>query len=42
MNSLVVSLEQVQRFEEKLNSCRGKQLSVPVLAGVTSLVGTTS
>ena len=38
MNSLAVSLDRVQRFEEKLNICEGKQLSVPERAGVTSLV----
>ena len=39
MNSLAVSSKRVQRFEGKLNICKGKQLSVPERAGVTSLVG---
>ena len=39
MNPLSVSSPRVQRFEGKLNICKGKQLSVPERAGVTSLVG---
>ena len=39
MNPLSVSSPRVQRFEVKLNICKGKQLSVPERAGVTSLVG---
>ena len=31
--------KRIQRFEGKLNICKGKQLSVPERAGVTSLVG---
>ena len=38
MNPLSVSSLRVQRFEGKLNICKGKQLSVPERAGVTSLV----
>ena len=39
MNSLAVSWKRVQRFEGKLNICKGKQLSVPERAGLTSQVG---
>ena len=39
MNSLAVSSKQVQGFEGKLNICKGKQLSVPERARVTSLEG---
>ena len=39
MNPLSVSSPRVQRFEGKLNIWKGKQLSVPERAGVTSLVG---
>ena len=39
MNSLAVSFKQVQRFEGKLNICKGKQLSMPEHAEVTPLVG---
>ena len=39
MNPLSVSSKRVQRFEGKLNICKGKQLSVPGRTGVTSLVG---
>ena len=39
MNPLAVSSKRVQRFEGKLNICKGKQLSVPERAGVTSLLG---
>ena len=34
MNSLAVSSKRVQRFEGKLNICKGKQLSVPERVGV--------
>ena len=39
MDPLAVSSKRLQRFEGKLNICKGKQLSVPGRAGVTSLVG---
>ena len=39
MNSLAVSSKRVERFEGKLNIYKGKQLSVPEHAGVTSLEG---
>ena len=39
MDRLAVSSKRVQRFEGKLNICKGKQLNVPERAGVTSLVG---
>ena len=37
VDPLAVSLNRVQRFEGKLNICRGKQLSVPRHVGTTSL-----
>ena len=42
MDFLAVSSKLVQRFKGKLNICKGKQLSVPERAGVTSLVGKTN
>ena len=36
---LAVSSKRVQRFEGKLNICKGKQSSVPERAGVTSFLG---
>ena len=39
MDPLAVSSKRVQRFEGKLNICKGKQLSVPERAGVTSFFG---
>ena len=38
MSPLSVSSPRVQRFDNN-NICKGKQLSVPERAGVTSLVG---
>ena len=34
MDPLAVLLRRVQRFEGKLNICKGKQLNVPERAGV--------
>ena len=39
MDPLAVSSKQVQRFEGKLNICKGKQLSMPEREGVMLLVG---
>ena len=39
MDPLAVSSKRLQRFEGKLNICKGKPLSVPGRAGATSLVG---
>ena len=39
MDPLAVSSKRVQRFEGKLNICKGKQLVVPGRTGATSLVG---
>ena len=36
MDPVAVSSKRVQRFEGKLNICKGKQLSVPEHAGLTS------
>ena len=38
MDSLAASSKRVQRFE-KINICKGKQLSLPERAGVTSFSG---
>ena len=39
MDPLAASSERVQRFEGKINICKGKQLSVPERAGITSFLG---
>ena len=39
MDPLAISSKRVQRFEGKLNICKGKQSSVPERAVVTSFLG---
>ena len=39
MDPLAASSKRVQRFEGKINICKGKQLSVPERGGVTSFLG---